>query len=523
MRVISRNEVKNHNTADDCWVIIGSKVYDVTKFIDVHPGGRKILLDAGGTDATENFIRFHAVSSILRRFEKKLLIGELPPERKEWSGPNPKIVRDSHHFGDMIPYADPKWYQNWNSPYYTETHRKIRSTIRAFVDKEIIPNVRTWDEMGKIPRKIFKKAGKIGLLAGCVGPPWPSEFVGPIGIGGTRGEDYDYFGEMIVQDELARCGSGGVCWGLIEGLNIGLTPIMKFGNAYHKRLCKGALTGEQLTSLAITEPAVGSDVARLETTARKSPDGKFYIVNGLKKWITNGTYCDFMTAAVRTGGPGMSGISVIIIPMDLEGIKATKMKCQGVWASGTAYIVLEDVKVPVENLIGKENDGFKIIMKNFNHERWGFVIQANRFSRVCIEDSMRWASKRKTFGKTLMEHPAIRMKLAKMISKVEAVHGWLESVTHQMNTMDAKTQARELAGPISMMKAHASLTFEFCAREAAQIFGGRGYTRSGEGERVERLYREVRAYAIPGGSEEILLDLGVRQAMKYMPDLLPKL
>merc|ERR1712100_712679 len=163
----------------------------------------------------------------------------------------------------------------------------------------------------------------------------------------------------------------------------------------------------------------------------------------------------------------MKGISMLLIPMDLPGVSAKKMKCMGVWSSGTAYITLENVKVPVKNLIGKENQGFKVIMKNFNHERWGFVVQANRFSRICLEESFKYATKRKTFGKTLVEHPVIRWKLAEMARQVEGTHHWLENLTHQLNTMPSAVANDVLGGPIALAKAHATKVFEFCAREAS--------------------------------------------------------
>jgi len=147
-------------------------------------------------------------------------------------------------------------------------------------------------------------------------------------------------------------------------------------------------------------------------------------------------------------------------------------------------------------------------------QRWGFIVQANRFSRVCFEDAFRYAQKRKTFGKTLLEHPVIRWKLAEMARQIESTHAMLETLTYQMCTMDKAEQNAQLAGDCALIKAHATKVFEYCAREAAQIFGGNSYIRGGQGERVERLSREVRAYAVPGGSEEILLDLGIRQAMK---------
>lgn len=210
----------------------------------------------------------------------------------------------------------------------------------------------------------------------------------------------------------------------------------------------------------------------------------------------------------------MKGVSLLLIERKSAGVTTRKMKCSGVWSSGTTYITFEDVKVPVENLIGEENNGFKCIMYNFNHERWWTVVQAMRFSRVCLEESIKYAHKRKTFGKKLIDHPVIRAKIANMARQVEATQSWLEVITHQMNTMNIEQQRQRLGGAVALLKAQATKTFEYCAREAAQIYGGLSYTRGGQGEKVERLYREVRAYAIPAGSEEIMLDLGVRQALR---------
>lgn len=227
-----------------------------------------------------------------------------------------------------------------------------------------------------------------------------------------------------------------------------------------------------------------------------------------------GMFADYFTVAVRTGGAGNSGLSFLLLEKSMPGISCKQMDCSGVWASGTAFITFTDVRVPVENLIGEENQGFKYVMYNFNHERWGFIVQANRFSRVCYEDSFRYAMKRKTFGKPLIEHPVIRWKLAEMSRQIESTHAMLEALTYQFNTMNKAEQNVNLAGDCALIKAHATKVFEYCAREAAQIFGGNSYIRGGQGEKVERLCREVRAYAVPGGSEEILLDLSVRQNIK---------
>merc|ERR1719235_1507704 len=211
---------------------------------------------------------------------------------------------------------------------------------------------------------------------------------------------------------------------------------------------------------------------------------------------------------------GMKGISLLLLEKTMPGITTRKMKCSGVWSSGTTYITFEDVKVPACNLIGKENKGFKYIMSNFNHERFGVCAMTNRFSRVCMEEALRFANKRKTFGKTLVEHPVIRWKLAEMIRQIEATHHWIEGIAYQMNTMQPMEAFIKLGASTALMKVQCTKVFEYCAREAAQVFGGLGYTRGGQGEKVERLSREVRAMAVPGGSEEIMMDLGVRQTTK---------
>ncbi len=202
---------------------------------------------------------------------------------------------------------------------------------------------------------------------------YPDTFVSSGLAGGIKPEEYDAFHELILIDELSRCGSGGVLWAISGGLCIGLPPILHFSSPYLKeKVAKDCLTGNKVICLAITEPYAGSDVATLQATAKKSADGKYYIVNGEKKWITNGVYADFFTVAVRTGGPGMGGVSLLLVERGMQGVTTKQMLCTGVWPSGTAYITFEDVKVPVENLIGEENVGFKCIKKKIPHTLNGF-------------------------------------------------------------------------------------------------------------------------------------------------------
>jgi alkylation response protein AidB-like acyl-CoA dehydrogenase len=349
-------------------------------------------------------------------------------------------------------------------------------------------------------------AGIANKLDSLLGLGYPTEYT-PYRVAAVPAEKWDLYHEFIVTDELCRTGSGGFIWNIIGGYAIGLPPVLKFGSPeLRQKVLPDVVQGKKRICLAITEPDAGSDVANITCEAKKTPCGKFYIVNGEKKWITNGVWSDWFTVAVRTGGPGMGGVSVLVIPRG-EGVTTRQMDCMGVHGSGTTYVTFEDVKVPVENLVGKENQGFKVIMMNFNHERMGIIIQCTRFARVCYEEAMKYANKRKTFGKKLIEHPVIRMKLAQMARQVEATHNWLENMIYQCAQMGEQEAALRLGGAIAGLKAQSTVTFEFCAREAVQIFGGLGYTQGGQGAKVERLYRDVRGYAIPGGSEEIMLDL----------------
>ncbi|KAH6997236.1 acyl-CoA dehydrogenase/oxidase [Ilyonectria destructans] len=534
-QVFTAGDVASHNKPGDLFIIVDGDVYDVTKFQDDHPGGKKILQRVAGKDASKQFWKYHN-DGILKKYQSKLLVGSLDtkpkPEPKAEPKPAPVVKAPPKAvaavekeesssdesepldaFGEQIPFADPSWYQSYHSPYFNETHAALRAEIREWIEAEIEPNVTEWDEAKRVPEEIYKEMGRRGYLAGLLGVNYPTEYA-PNGVKSVTPDKWDLFHELLLTDELSRTGSGGFVWNVIGGFGIGCPPVIKFGTkALKDRVLPGILSGDKRICLAITEPDAGSDVANLTCEAKLSEDGKHFIVNGEKKWITNGIWSDYFTTAVRTGGPGMNGVSLLLIERG-EGVSTRRMDCQGVWSSGTTYITFEDVKVPVENLLGKQNQGFRVIMTNFNHERMGIIIQCVRFSRVCYEESVKYANKRRTFGKKLIEHPVIRMKLAHMARQIEASYSWLESLIFQCEKMGETEAMLRLGGPIASLKAQSTLTFEFCAREASQIFGGLSYSRGGQGGKVERLYRDVRAYAIPGGSEEIMLDLSMRQSLR---------
>lgn len=251
------------------------------------------------------------------------------------------------------------WSRKYHSAYFNETHAALRAEVRQWVDTELEPNVTEWDEAKKVPDSIYKAMGERGYLAGLMGMHYPTHLTDRR-VKSVSPDKWDLFHELLITDEIARTGSGGLVWNLIGGFGIGCPPVVKFGKkSLVDRIVPGILNGDKRICLAITEPDAGSDVANLTCEAKLTEDGKHYIVNGEKKWITNGVWSDYFTTAVRTGKEGMNGVSALLIEREHGGVSTRQMDCQGVWSSGTTYVTFEDVKVPVENLIGKENQGFK--------------------------------------------------------------------------------------------------------------------------------------------------------------------
>ncbi len=376
-----------------------------------------------------------------------------------------------------------------HTPFFSESHDTWRQTVRRFVDREIIEHIDEWDEAGAFPRDLHYKAAAIGAL----GLGFPEEYGGML-------EGIDIFHHVIVNEELARAGSGGLIAGLLTH-GIGLPPIIALGSEELKaRIAPEVLTGEKLICLGISEPGAGSDVANLQTRAVR--DGDDYVVNGQKTYITTGMRGDYITLAARTGDEGMGGISLILVELDRPGVERHALEKMGWWCSDTAEIFFEDVRVPASNLIGPENHGFMGIMLNFNTERLSMAAQALAFAAVCIEDAVAWARDRHTFGRPLSSRQVIRHKIVDMVARVRQAQSYLYTCAWRVQ------QGEQPVDDVAMLKFVCSQVMEFCAREAMQILGGVGYMRGG---RVERIYREVRVNAIGGGSEEIMKELASRQ------------
>ncbi len=380
-----------------------------------------------------------------------------------------------------------------NPHYYTLEHEQFRRSFREFVAHEITPHVEQWDEAESFPRELYRKAAAIGLL----GLGYPEEY------GGTPA---DGFYSLIASEELARAGSGGLSASLLSH-SIAVPPILLAGNAAMKaRVLPPVLAGEKIAALAVTEPSGGSDVAGLKTTAIR--EGDHYVVRGEKTFITSGIRADYFTVAVRTdpASKGAEGISFLLIERDTPGFTRTPLKKMGWWCSDTAHLYFDDARVPVTNLIGEENHGFRLVMLNFNSERLGLAAAACGFAKVCLEDAVAWARERKTFGLPLVQRQVIRHKLVDMAMKIDATRALLEDLTWRVEHPAGDPHL--LVAQICMLKNQATQTMQFCADQAVQILGGMGYMR---GSRVERIYRDVKVYMIGGGAEEIMKDLAARQ------------
>ena len=379
-----------------------------------------------------------------------------------------------------------------NNLFYNESHDAWRQELRKFVSKEIVPFVEEWEEAGEFSRELYKKAGEFGLL----GMGYPEKY------GGTS-EGIDIFHGIVTSEELAQ-GCGGVAASLLS-LNISLPLIMALGTEEQKqKYIPPVIAGDKIACLGVTEPSGGSDVAGIKTKAVR--DGDHYVINGSKMFITSGMRADYYVIACRTGGPGTSGISAIVVEKGTPGFTQTPLKKMGWLSSDTAALYFDDVRVPVENLIGGENSGWMGIMSNFSQERLGLAAGMNAYSQICIDEAVAWAKDRKTFGKPLIENQVIKHKLAEMSRKVNATKAYMELLTWKV--MNGEQPIADLA----LLKVQASKTMEYCAREAMQILGGAGYLKANSGPgKVERIYREVRVNAIGGGSEEIMLDLASRQ------------
>jgi acyl-CoA dehydrogenase len=368
----------------------------------------------------------------------------------------------------------------------------IRALGAEFVRREVAPQLQEWEDAGSIPRELHLAAGKQGLL----GVAFPEE-VG--GGGGTLLDSVDLAEAMF---------EAGASSGLMAGLftaGIALPHIVASardgrGGDLVDRFVRPTLAGETIGSLAITEPGGGSDVAGIRTTAVR--EGDHFVVNGAKTFITSGVRADFVTTAVRTGGPGAGGVSLLVIEKGTPGFTVDRaLQKMGWHCSDTAELSFVDVRVPVTNLVGEENGGFAQIAEQFVVERIALAVHAYGIAARSLELTASYCRDRETFGKPLVSRQVVRHKLVEMRRQVEVARTYTREVAR-----------RHAAGEMVIAEAClAKQTAVDCATyvcdQAVQLHGGTGYMH---GTEVERHYRDARILPIGGGATEVLTDLAAR-------------
>ena len=369
--------------------------------------------------------------------------------------------------------------------YFTEEHRVFRESFRNFLQKEVVPHIEKWEKTGSIDRFIWKKFGDMGYF----GLSYPEEY---------GGLNLDIFYMVIFLEELQKINSGGFAAAIWAHVYLAMTHVNVEGDTLIKdKYLSASISGEKIGCLCITEPFGGSDVAGMKTTAIRNENS--YVINGSKTFITNGVYSDYLIVAAKTDlASKHDGMSIFIIDRDTPGISATKLDKLGWKASDTAEIAFDNVKIPIENLLGAEGKGFAYIMQHFALERLIMGINAHARAEYALDYAIQYTSERQAFGKTLDSFQALRHKIAEMASRVEMCKEFNYSIAKRLN--DGVYVVKEA----TMSKLISTKMADEVIYDALQLLGGYGYM---EEYPMARLLRDSRLGPIGGGTSEILREI----------------
>lgn len=379
----------------------------------------------------------------------------------------------------------------WTTP----EREALRKTVRAFTQREILPHATDWERAGELPRDLHRSAGAAGLL----GAGFPEK----VGGGGGSGAD-----ALVICEEIHESGSPGGVFASLFTCGIAVPHMIAAGDdRLIEEFVRPTLRGDKIGALASTEPGGGSDVGQLRTTAVRT--GDHYIVNGAKTYITSGVRADFVVTAVRTGGPGAAGVSLLVVEKGTPGFEVTRRLDKMGWrSSDTAELSYTDVHVPVANLVGVENTGFLQIAAGFVSERVALAAQAYSSAQRCLDLTVAWCRDRETFGKPLIARQSVQNTLTEMARRIDVARVYSRHVVERQVAGDA-----DLITEVCFAKNTAVEAGEWVAHQAVQLFGGMGYMAESE---VERQYRDMRILGIGGGTTEILTGLAAK-SLGYRP------
>jgi acyl-CoA dehydrogenase len=370
-------------------------------------------------------------------------------------------------------------------PWRTPERQALRASARRFTEREVLPHLADWEDAGLVPRELHVAASKAGLL----GIGFPEE------VGGQGGERIDAL--VVAEEMIVAGGSSGLSSALFTH-GIALPHMVAAADPRQiERYVRPTLAGEKIGSLAITEPDAGSDVANLRTRAVR--DGDEFVVDGAKMYITSGVRADFVTTAVRTGGPGARGISLLVIDKGTRGFTVSApLRKMGWQCSDTAALSFDGCRVPAANLIGPADTGFGQIMTQFASERLGLAVQAVATAQRCLDLTLRWIGERETFGRPLATRQVVRHKVVEMARQVDVARTYTRAVVDQW------LRGEDVWQQLAFAKNTAVAACDAVVDEAVQLHGGMGYLRESE---VERHYRDSRILGIGGGTTEIMNEI----------------
>lgn len=370
---------------------------------------------------------------------------------------------------------------------FTHEHEMFRSLVRQFVADEIEPHVDHWEETESIPRSLFERMGELGLL----GIEYPKQY---------GGADADVWMTIVLAEELARCRSGGAAFGVIVHTDMSSPWLARLGSDDQKKKYLPSITsGRKICALAITEPGAGSDMASIQTRAEQR--GGDWIIDGAKTFITNGVSGDlyFVAARTRNTGPRHRRLSQFLVERGTPGLTVSrKLRKMGMWASETAELTFENVRVPSENLLGEEGRGFYQLAEGLQRERLLSAVLSVSAARQALDDTVEYLKARRAFEKPLSEFQALRHRIADMAANLEAAR----SLTY--SAAEAFAQGGDCTAPVSMAKLFSTETANRVAYESVQMHGGMGYMRELP---IERFARDYRLWTIAAGTSEMMREI----------------